>query len=68
MRNAIAIDRIHTYAIVREIGERLRPHLREEPDVPDIFRKKIDRLRELEEWSPSIFPDVNSRGRQNKIG
>ena len=63
MRNTIDIDRTHSYAIVREIGERLRAHLREEPEVPEIFRKKIDRLRELEEWSPSIVPDVNSRGR-----
>jgi hypothetical protein len=63
MRNTIDIDRTHSYAIVREIGERLRAHLREEPEVPEIFRKKIERLGALEEWSPSIVPDVNSRGR-----
>ena len=63
MRNAIGIDRSHSYAIVREIGERLRAHLGEEPEVPEIFRKKIDCLRDLEEWSPSIVPDVKSRGR-----
>jgi hypothetical protein len=47
MRN-INIDRTHSYAILREIGDRLRAHLREEPELPEIFRKKIDRLRELE--------------------
>ena len=63
MRNVIGIERTHSYAIVREIGERLRAHLGEEPEVPEIFRMKIDRLRELEVSSPSIVPDANSRGR-----
>jgi hypothetical protein len=53
MRNRI--DPKHSRAIVQEIGERLRTFLKEE-ELPRRFRTQIDRLRELEEQSPSIIP------------
>src|SRR5438876_10327645 len=56
MRNRIDIDPKHSRAIVKEIGERLRAFLQEEPEAPESLRTQIDRLRELEEQSPSITP------------
>ena len=56
MRNRIDIDPKHSRAIVQEIGERLRSFLKEEPELPGSLRTQIDRLRELEEQSPSIIP------------
>jgi hypothetical protein len=56
MRNRIDIDSNHSRAIVQEIGERLRAFLQEEPERPEGLRTQIDRLRELEEQSPSIIP------------
>ena len=56
MRNRIDIDSKHSRAIVQEIGERLRAFLKEEPEPPESLRAQIDRLRELEEQSPSIIP------------
>jgi hypothetical protein len=56
MRNRIDIDSKHSRAIVQEIGERLRAFLQEEPELPGSLRTQIDRLRELEEQSPSIIP------------
>jgi hypothetical protein len=56
MRNRIDIDSKHSQAIVQEIGERLRAFLQEEPEPPESLRTQIDRLRELEEQSPSIIP------------
>src|SRR5882724_444149 len=56
MRNRIDIDPKHSRAIVQEIGERLRVFLKEEPELPETLRAQIDRLRELEEQSPSIIP------------
>jgi hypothetical protein len=56
MRNRIDIDSKHSRAIVQEIGERLRAFLQEEPVPPESLRTHIDRLRELEEQSPSIIP------------
>jgi hypothetical protein len=56
MHNRIDIDSRHSRAIVQEIGERLRAVLKEEPECPDSLRTQIDRLRELEEQSPSIIP------------
>jgi hypothetical protein len=50
------IDPKHSRAIVQEIGERLRAVLKEEPECPGSLRTQIDRLRELEEQSPSIVP------------
>jgi len=48
--------RKHSRVIVQEIGERLRAFLKEEPQLPGSLRTQIDRLRELEEQSPSIIP------------
>ena len=56
MRNRIDIDSKHSRAIVQEIGERLRAFLQEEPEPPESLRTQINRLRELEEQSPSIIP------------
>ena len=56
MHNRIDIDPKHSRAIVQEIGERLRAVLKEEPECPESLRTQIDRLRELEEQSPSIVP------------
>ena len=58
MRNRIDIDPKHSRAIVQEIGERLRAFLKEEPELPGSLRTQIDRLRELEEQSPSIIPSA----------
>jgi hypothetical protein len=49
MRNSIDIDRVHSWAIVREIGERLRTSLKSEPELPASLKMQIDRLRKLEE-------------------
>jgi hypothetical protein len=56
MRNRIDMDPKHSRAIVQEIGERLRAFLKEEPEPPGSLRTQIDRLRDLEEQSPSIIP------------
>ena len=58
MRNSIDIDPKHSRAIVREIGERLHAFLKEEPELPGSLRAQIDRLRTLEEQSPSIIPSA----------
>jgi len=58
MHNRIDIDPKHSRAIAREIGERLRAFLKEEPELPQSLRTQIDRLLELEEQSPSIIPDA----------
>ena len=58
MRNGIEIDPKHSRAIVQEIGGRLRALLKEEPELPRSLRTQIDRLRELEEKSPSIIPNA----------
>jgi hypothetical protein len=56
MHNHIDMDSKHSRAILQEIGERLRGFLKEEPELPGSLRTQIDRLRELEEQSPSIIP------------
>ena len=59
MRNSIDIDRGHSFAIVREIGEKLRASLKEQPELSANLRTQIDRLRELEyRASPSIIPSA----------
>ena len=58
MRYRIDIDPKHSRAIVQEIGQRLRAVLNEEPELPARLRAQIDRLRELEEQSPSIIPSA----------
>jgi len=55
MRNRIDLDPMHSRAILQEIGERLRPFLKEEPELPGSLRAQIDRLRDLEGQSPSII-------------
>jgi hypothetical protein len=57
MRNSIDIDHVHSRAIVREIGERLGALLKPAPELPEALKMQINRLRELEEQSPSIVPD-----------
>jgi hypothetical protein len=52
MPNRIDIDPKHSGAFVEEIGERLRGSLK----LPMSVRNQIDRLRQLEEQSPSIIP------------
>jgi len=54
----VDVDHTHSRAIVREIGERLSASLRPEPELPEGLKKQIDRLRELEEQSPSIIPEA----------
>ena len=39
------IDRAVRFAILREIGERLRAFLREEPELPEVARWLRSRLR-----------------------
>ena len=58
MRTLIDMDYVHSWAIVREIGERLRASLKPEPELPASFRMQIDRLHELEEQPPTIIPDA----------
>ena len=58
MRNPIDIDRAHSRAICREIGERLQQYLRAEAELPANMRKQVHRLQELEGQSPSIVPDM----------
>ncbi|MHC4054122.1 hypothetical protein [Bradyrhizobium sp. 25ACV] len=48
MRN-IDIDRSQSFAIVREIGERLRALLKEEAELPPNLERQMRRLRELDE-------------------
>jgi len=49
MRNSIDMDSIHSRAIVREIGERLRLSLKEDREMPASFRAQIERFRQLED-------------------
>jgi len=56
MRNRIDIDPKHSRAMVQQIGERLAAFMKDEPELPASLRAQIDRLRELEEQSPSIVP------------
>lgn len=66
MRNRIDIDPKHSRAIVQEIGERLRAFLKKEPELPGSLRAQIDRLRELEEQSPSIIPSAERRDKRHR--
>ena len=58
MRNRIDIDPKHSRAMVQQIGERLAAFMKDEPELPASLRAQIDRLRELEEQSPSIIPSA----------
>ena len=55
MHNRFDIDPKHGRAIAQEIGVRLAV-LKVELECPGSLRTQIDRLRELEEQSPSIVP------------
>jgi hypothetical protein len=66
MRNRIDIDPKHSRAIVQEIGERLRAFLKEEPELSGSLRAQIDRLRELEEHSPSIIPVLSAWDKRHR--
>jgi hypothetical protein len=57
MRTLIDIDYVHSWAIAREIGERLRTWLKPEPELPASFRMQINRLHD-EEKSPTIIPEA----------
>lgn len=48
MQNAIDIDRKHSLAIVREIGERLRSIIGQETELPNALRLQLERLRRSE--------------------
>jgi hypothetical protein len=58
MQNRIVrIDKIHSRAIYNEVAERLGIVLaKEQSEVPSSLTSQIDRLRELDEGSPSIVP------------
>jgi hypothetical protein len=58
MRNRVDIDEKTSGAIIREIGERLRAVVGQDPDVPASLRKQINRLRELKSQPPPIVPTV----------
>ena len=58
MRNRNDMDPKHSRAIVQQIGERLAAFMKGEPELPASLRAQIDRLRELEEQSPSIIPSA----------
>jgi hypothetical protein len=70
MHNRIDIDRRHSLAISREIGERLQASLRVESELPPSIRNQTERLRELEGQSPSIVPtmehDAGNESRTNE--
>ena len=55
------IEHTHSCAIYMEIGERLRESLsRNQTELPARVSNQLDRLRELDEDSPSIVPSMNS--------
>ena len=56
MRNRINIDYVHSQPIVLETGDGLLAALNPEPELR--LKTQFDRLRELEERSPSIVPDA----------
>lgn len=50
------IDRKHSRAIMKVIGQQLRASLKPTPEQQESLRGQIERLRESEERSPSIIP------------
>jgi hypothetical protein len=58
MRNRISIDYVHSQTIVLETGDGLLASLNPEPELTARLKTQFDRLRELEERSPSIVPDA----------
>jgi hypothetical protein len=65
MHKHINIDKTHSQAICREIGERLRVYLRVESDLPMNLRKQVNLLHELAPQFRSIGPGVE-HGSENK--
>jgi hypothetical protein len=53
----LRVDRLHTRAIAREIAERLRAVLTEQPAPTRSLQALIDRLPELDDDSPPIAPE-----------
>ncbi|MDA9430657.1 hypothetical protein XH88_02430 [Bradyrhizobium sp. CCBAU 51627] len=53
---SINIGRVHSLAIVREIGERLAPMLPEEKDLPLNLQRQLQRLAALED-APPLAPE-----------
>jgi hypothetical protein len=53
MRNSVEIDRAHSWAIIRKIGERFQSLLKAEPEIPEALKAQIERLRQLEHQPPS---------------
>jgi len=66
MRDCIDINPKHSRAIVQEIGERLRAPLNEETEQPRSTKTRLDRLRELEEQSPSVIPAAERRDKRRR--
>ncbi|MGF6307122.1 hypothetical protein ABIB82_007011 [Bradyrhizobium sp. i1.8.4] len=66
MRDRIDIDYVHSRAIVRAIGERLQASLKPETELSPKLKMQIDRLRELEEQSPSIIPAAERRDKPRR--
>jgi hypothetical protein len=68
MQNRIVrIDQIHSRAISNEVAERLRISLsKDQSDVPTSLSDQLDRLREMDEASPSIVPLIPGANRHNK--
>ncbi|WFU23625.1 hypothetical protein QA649_37370 [Bradyrhizobium sp. CB1717] len=52
MRSPISIDAHQSRAIAEEIGERLRPLLRVESDLPPSLKSALERLRASETEQP----------------
>jgi hypothetical protein len=61
MQNQVdRIDPIQSRAICAEIAERLRISLsKDQSSLPILLRRRLDRLREMEEQSPSIVPSIS---------
>jgi hypothetical protein len=55
------IDHTHSRAIYMEIGERLRESLsRNQSELPTHLKDQLNRLREVEDKSPSIVPSMET--------
>jgi len=70
MENRIVrIDPSQSWAICTEVAERLRISLsKDQSATPTSLRKQLDRLREMEEPSPSIVPLMrNDAARTNSV-
>lgn len=48
MENSVDLDHRHSRAIAQEVGERLRSHLVQKPELPDFLESLIERLRDLD--------------------